>query len=516
MLKCILPLFAIKSCKPKSLISRVRSPPPRRTKQQQQQKNIDSSKQNFSQEPIYDTTASCESTVIEEELKQCEILQKEDNSIYTEEYCKCVMITGGSGFIGSPIAEALLREGRKVVVFDSFDSETSNCSEKLEHAQMLQSTAEEFSSIGAYVTIVHGDICDQDKIVRTIMVYGVTACIHLGGMVDNNRCSVVKQDDPRECIDINARGTATLLDALGKCDVKMIVQASTDDSTTARRPTTRPHGASMVGADAMAHCYCRIHEINVTLLRVCATVYGPRGRPNTTIPCSLIEKIVKNKPIRKLDVDADTTARTWIYISDIVSAFLAALKNPQSGYAEFYAGALSSNTLDELIECAESVTGKAATIEHCPILPDDAHNTEQHASCESINNAIGWEPNVNIMEGMGRTYEDYLARMEGSASTQEENSNGKTSSESIPMQEEHRNRNTRSESISMQEERNQRNASSENTPMQEERSHRNMRFENTPIQEEKSDGDSQPWLKKNQIHTNKDIKKLNRFAAPVA
>jgi len=65
-------------------------------------------------------------------------------------------------------------------------------------------------------------------------------------------------------------------------------------------------------------------------------------------PRILIENIVKNKPIRKFGT-GDAT-RTWIYISDIVSAFLLALKHPQDGYAESKTGAPNSTTLNELIE----------------------------------------------------------------------------------------------------------------------------------------------------------------------
>ena len=96
---------------------------------------------------------------------------------------------------------------------------------------------------------------------------------------------------PGEYIDVNIRGTATLLDALGQCGVKMVVQASTRSVFGQRdvnevylteksnlRPVN-PYGASKVGADAMAHCYSHLHKMNVTLIRIFAT-YGPRGRPD--------------------------------------------------------------------------------------------------------------------------------------------------------------------------------------------------------------------------------------------
>ena len=346
-----------------------------------------------------------------------EILCHEDDtnkqSNYTEEYCKCVLVTGGVGFVGSHIAEALLKEGRKVVVYDIFNSETTSSKEKVENAEILRMTAKKNASIGASISIIDGDIRDQDKVIQVVKEFKVTGVIHVGGMVDD-RASV---KHPEVFIDVNIRGTAMLLDALGKCGVKMVVQASTrsvfgqrlDNSEKlnehADRRPINPYGASKVGADAMAHCYCHLHGMNLTLVRIFAT-YGPRGRPDM-IPRILIENIVNDKPIHKFGT-GDAT-RTWIYISDVVAAFLVALKHPQDGYAEFNTGAPNSTTLNELIRCGEEVTGKKAIIEHCPVPPGDAH-TVGHPSYDHIKHVLGWEPKITVKEGMRLTYEDYMKR----------------------------------------------------------------------------------------------------------
>jgi len=88
----------------------------------------------------------------------------------------------------------------------------------------------------------------------------------------------------------------------------------------------------------------------------------------------------------------------WIYISDIVSAFICALKNPCNGFAEFNTGAPNSTTLNELIACAEKVIGKKATIDHCPVPPGDAH-TVGHPCYDLIKDTLGWEPKVGVEEG---------------------------------------------------------------------------------------------------------------------
>ena len=299
-------------------------------------------------------------------------------------------------------------------MYDIFNSETTVSAEKKENAAILKNTALERADQGASVDIVHGDIRDKEMLMSTIRDFEITACIHVGGMVDDRR-SVFHPD---EYIDVNIRGTATLLDALGQCGVKMVVQVSTrsvfgqrDDNgiylieEAARRPVN-PYGASKVGADAMAHCYSHLHNMNVTLVRIFAA-YRPSGRPDM-IPRILIENIVNDQPIRKFG--DGTATRTWIYISDVVSAFLCALKNPLGGFAEFNTDAPNSTTLnDERIACVEKkVVGREAIIEHCTVSPGDAH-TVGHPSYDLIKETLGWVPKVDVEEGMRLlTYNHYM------------------------------------------------------------------------------------------------------------
>ena len=86
------------------------------------------------------------------------------------------------------------------------------------------------------------------------------------------------------------------------------------------------------------------------------------------------------------------------------------MHNPCDGFAEFNTGAPNSTTLNELIECAEKVTGKKAIIEQCDVPPGDAH-TVGHPSFELIKEKLGWTPKVDVEEGMRLTYLDYLRQM---------------------------------------------------------------------------------------------------------
>ncbi len=185
--------------------------------------------------------------------------------IYTEEYTRFVLVTGGVGFVGSHVTESLLRSGSKVVVYDSFNTETTERAEKVEIARELHRVALEHAHLGASLVVVKGDIRDRALIMKTIARYSITSCVHLGALVDDRRSVSL----PDEFIDVNIRGTATLLDALGASGVKMVVQASTRSvygqredngaclTESADRRPVNPYGASKVGSDAIAHCYSR-------------------------------------------------------------------------------------------------------------------------------------------------------------------------------------------------------------------------------------------------------------------
>ena len=333
---------------------------------------------------------------------------------YTTEYFKRVLVTGGVGFVGSHIGEALLREGAKVIAYDIFNNETTISAEKQDNANILRQTAAEYAHLGASVTIINGDIRDREHLKQVIEEYDITACAHAAGMVDDRR-SVIH---PEEYIEVNIRGTCILLDTLGQCGVKMVVQASTrsvfgqvDDNdtylteTAIRRPVN-PYGATKVAADAFAHTWSHLHKMNVTLIRI-SSCYGPRGRPDM-IPRILIENIVNDKPIKKFG--EGTATRTWVYISDIVSAFICALKNPQGGFAEFNTGAPNSTTLNDAITLAEKVVGKKAIIHQLPVPKGDAHNVG-HPDYGHIRETLGWEPKVDVEEGLRLTYLDYMRQL---------------------------------------------------------------------------------------------------------
>jgi len=325
---------------------------------------------------------------------------------------RCILVTGGAGFVGSHVVELALSNGMKVVVLDNFNSETTISKEKEENVEALQAIQDRFVSSGANLKVIRGDIRNQKLIVRTIQREGVTACLHIAALAYDRR-SVFH---PEEYIMVNILGTLRLLEALVACGVKTIIQASTrsvfgqreDDEEllnefSPRRPVN-PYGASKVGADAIAHSYAFVHGMHVTLLRL-FSVYGPRGRPDM-MPRMLVERVHAGVPIRKFG--DGTSTRTWIYVSDVARCFLMALKcPPEDGFAEYNLGTPVSTTLNEIIQTAELVVGKPAVIDQMPGQPGDALKVA-HADFSLAQKKLGWTPGVALEEGLRLTYKYWL------------------------------------------------------------------------------------------------------------
>ncbi|AFZ50805.1 nucleoside-diphosphate-sugar epimerase [Dactylococcopsis salina PCC 8305] len=324
-----------------------------------------------------------------------------------------ILVTGGVGFVGSHIVERLIERGENVFVFDVFNNETTKASEKNDNKTYLENKFKLYKEKGGSLVMIKGDLTKYDSIYSAIKENKISRVIHVAGMVDDRRSVMF----PMEYVDVNIKGVINLLKACGECKVQHVIQTSTrscfgqfDSPNTmlyedSPRHPINPYGATKVASDAFGHVYHTIYpEMKVSIIRIFAT-YGPRGRPDM-IPRICVERIYKGEAIQKFGTGEAT--RVWIYVSDIVDAYMLTLDNPpRSGFEEYNTGHHVATTLNDMIAMAEKLIGKKAIIEQKPVPKGDASYVGK--SCyDKIKAELGWEPKVSLEEGLSLTLKYWL------------------------------------------------------------------------------------------------------------
>ena len=297
---------------------------------------------------------------------------------------KRAIVTGGAGFIGSHVADALLADGYEVRVIDD-----------------LSSGAAERVPAGA--ELIELDIVEEQALRATIDEFEPQAVYHLAA-----QASVVAsvQDPGRDC-DVNVRGTLNVLQAAGAHGAP-VVFTSTGGALygdEAPRPTPEdripaplsPYGSSKWAAEAYVRTWALSSGIPHTVARL-GNVYGPRQSPHGEAGVVAIFTGHINEGRRPKLYGHGKPTRDYIYVADVVSALLTA-----TGTAGVYNIATGVET--DVLTIWRRLT-EVAGVDIEPELADLRPGELQH-SCLDIGRArseLGWSPQVAIEEGLAITY----------------------------------------------------------------------------------------------------------------
>jgi len=223
------------------------------------------------------------------------------------------IVTGGAGFIGSHVVDALAARGDEVLVLDNLSSG---------RRENVSSAAE----------LVVADIRDEDAVEAAFAEQRPEACLHFAAQADV-RVSVAKPD--YDC-EVNVLGTIRLLEAARRHGAR-IVLASTGGALygecvepapeTAPRGPLAPYGASKLAAEEYLATYNRLYGTAHTSLRL-GNVYGPRQDPHgeAGVVAIFLGKLARGESPH---VYGDgTQERDYVFVADVVAATLAALERP--------------------------------------------------------------------------------------------------------------------------------------------------------------------------------------------
>jgi UDP-glucuronate 4-epimerase len=302
-----------------------------------------------------------------------------------------VLVTGGAGFIGSHVVDALLADGCHVTVLDNFDPfyergvKLRNVAAHLDHARYR---------------LVEADLRDADAL-RRLLPGGYDAVVHLAARA-GVRPSIA---DPVLYQEVNVRGTQNLLELCRAWGTRQFVFASSSSVYGVNRNVPwceednvllpiSPYASTKISGELLGHVYSRLFGIRFVALRF-FTVFGPRQRPDLAIH-SFARATLAGEPIT-LYGDG-STRRDYTYVGDIVQGIRAATAYDASPYEVINLGNNRTVTLLELVRAIEDTFGTHATMRWLPEQPGDVPQT--WASVEKARRLLGYTPTVSLQAGL--------------------------------------------------------------------------------------------------------------------
>ncbi len=308
------------------------------------------------------------------------------------------LVTGGAGFIGSHLVEALVERGHHVRVIDNLSTG------RLTNLEAV---------LGA-VEFLAGDVCDESLIED--LMHGVEYVFHLAALASVPRSVEAPFESHTAC----ATGTITVLEAARRARVKRVIYASSsavygDQPTAAKRETDLPKPMSPYGAAKLAgEIYCQAFYVTYGLPTVALryfNVFGPRQDPESpyaaVIPRFITAILSGRQPVIYGDGEQ---SRDFTYVEDVVRANLLAMESSAADGQVLNIATGKAISLLELLRVLEELLGRKIAPQFDPPRPGDIrHSMADITLAEKI---LNYRPLISLAEGLRRSigYFTQLAR----------------------------------------------------------------------------------------------------------
>ncbi len=303
-----------------------------------------------------------------------------------------VLVTGGSGFIGSHVVDALAEAGIEPRIYD-----------------LRESPHHEPGSVDTAI----GDLCDREGLERAME--GCDAVIHLAASADVG----IVLDDPVGAEEANSRGTLTVLEAARSTGISRVVYGSTiwvygesgdgivDEATLLGLPK-HLYTATKLAGEMYCTSYAELYGLDCTILRF-GIPYGPRGRPATVIPI-FVRKALAGEPLTLAGDGMQT--RRFVYVEDIADGVVRATLEPSAVNGVYNLSSDETVTIRDLAETVREVLGEVEIV-YGPGRTGDfdgAQISNQRARAD-----LGWEASTPMKIGVERYLSWLQAEQEAEA-----------------------------------------------------------------------------------------------------
>jgi nucleoside-diphosphate-sugar epimerase len=306
------------------------------------------------------------------------------------------LVTGGAGFIGSHLADALLAAGARVRVLDDLSTGDRR-------------------SVPAGAALIEGSVSDATTVDRAVS--GCSHVFHLAAMVGIAQCV----HEPARHFDSNIAGTDVVLRACGAARVASAVFTSSsavyglEPALPSRESdavvAANPYAAGKAAGELLTECFARQHAAHAVSLRL-FNVFGPRQKPDGAYAAAIAAFLDAAKSRRPASLFGDgAQTRDFVPVANVVQAFLLA-SDPRRGLRgeRFNIGMGRARSLRELLALIDQISGVAVPPRVLP--PRDADAPHSCADIAKARSVLGYDPSVTMEDGLRATWNWMNARVD--------------------------------------------------------------------------------------------------------
>jgi UDP-glucose 4-epimerase len=300
-----------------------------------------------------------------------------------------IIVTGGAGFIGSNIVDALIKEGHKVAVVDNL------------------STGRE-ENVNASAQFFNADITDAEALENVFQNFRPEVIFHVAAQIDVRK----SVDDPAFDAETNVIGSVNLFKLAVNYGVRRIVYSSTGGALYGEPKTLpaaeetpieplSPYGVAKYCVENYLNYFKRLYGLERVILRY-ANVYGPRQDPlgEAGVVAIFTGKILKGeKPVIYGD---GTQTRDYVYVDDVVRANLIALAGKEGVYN---IGTGIETSVNDLVNVFAKVLQAEISPQYTQARKGEVHRISLEGTLAKTE--LGFAPKVSIEEGLKKTIEWY-------------------------------------------------------------------------------------------------------------
>ncbi len=306
-----------------------------------------------------------------------------------------ILVTGGAGFIGSHLVDALVARGDEVVVYDN----------------LAQGRAENLAAVRGRVVVREASVVDLEALDRTVREHHVEKIAHIAAIASRDVL------DPRLIINVNIQGTVNVLEVARRCAVRRCVLLSSDEvygefqyePADEHHPLVprHPYGISKLCGERFALYYHEFHGVDSLSIRT-ARVYGPRFLGDR-VPKNLLQNALQGKPTCIPSGGDDKAAYT--YVADAVHGIMLALDAERPRYRAYnmtgekaYSTAEVAGLIKEMFPSAQLQVGPGPVeVDGIPLPIKGAMDITRAMT------DLGYTPGYDIRRGLAE-YAEHLRR----------------------------------------------------------------------------------------------------------